>query len=81
MKNDFCDLTQAEIRALDVPDTVLGFLLSPFQFNKQNGYVVVPEESFKEMIDLITEHAKNLHAQKQTLNAEKALSHDQAVAP
>lgn len=70
MKNDFCDLPQRDIAALDVPDAVKGFLLSPFQFNRQNGYVLVPEDSFKEMIDIITEHAQALHVQAQKSNAE-----------
>lgn len=63
MKNDFCDLPQGEINALQIPDTVKGFLLSPFQFSQQNGFVYVPAESFKEMIDLITAHAQALDAQ------------------
>lgn len=63
MKNDFCDLSQGEIHALQIPDEVKGFLLSPFQFSQQNGFVYVPIESFKEMIDLIAAHAKALDAQ------------------
>lgn len=62
MKNDFCELSQSEIHALQIPDEVKGFLLSPFQFSQQNGFVYVPIESFKEMIDLITAHAKALDA-------------------
>ncbi|HBP1342002.1 TPA: hypothetical protein L5T32_004346 [Pseudomonas aeruginosa] len=62
MKNDFCDLPQGEIHALQIPDTVKGFLLSPFQFSQQNGFVYVPTEAFKEMIDLITAHAKVMDA-------------------
>lgn len=56
MKNDFCDLSQDEIHNL--PDRFKGFLLSPFQFNKSNGFVMVPEDSFKEMIDIIGECAQ-----------------------
>lgn len=37
MKNDFCDLPQQVIQALKVSDTVKGLLLSPFQWNEQNG--------------------------------------------
>lgn len=57
MKNDFCDLPQAEIFALKIPIDMKGFLLSPFQFNQQNGCVLVPSEAFKQLIDFITEYA------------------------
>lgn len=55
MKNDYCDLPHRQIRAL--PARFQGLLLSPFQFNLRNGMVAVPEDTFKEMIDLITEYA------------------------
>jgi hypothetical protein len=56
MKNDFCSLTQEEIRKL--PERFQGFLLSPFQCNQtDSGYVFVPGATFKEMIDIITEYA------------------------
>lgn len=57
MKNDFCDLPQAEIYALNIPIEMKGFLLSPFHLNQQNGYVLVPTDAFKELIGLITEYA------------------------
>jgi hypothetical protein len=57
MKNDFCELSHQEIRVLKVTDNVSGFLLSPFQFNEQNGYILVPKEAFKEAIDIITAYA------------------------
>lgn len=56
MKNDYCKLSQDEIRAL--PKRFLGFLLSPFQFNLRGGMVAVPEDTFKEMIDIIAEYAQ-----------------------
>ena len=56
MKNDYCDLPRKDIANL--PERFQGFLLSPFQFTLRNGYVAVPETSFKEMIDLITEFAQ-----------------------
>jgi hypothetical protein len=55
MKNDYCELTYEQIAAL--PERFKGFLFSPFQFNLSNGYVGVPEDTFKEMIDIITEYA------------------------
>jgi hypothetical protein len=55
MKNDYCDLTHKQIRAL--PERFQGFLLSPFQWNLRNGMVAVPEDTFKEMIDIIAEYA------------------------
>ena len=55
MKNDYCELSQDQIHAL--PDRFKGFLLSPFQFNLRNGMVAVPEDTFKEMIDIIAECA------------------------
>jgi len=55
MKNDYCALTMEQIKS--VPERFKGFLLSPFQFNLRNGYVLVPEDSFKEMIDIIAEYA------------------------
>ena len=57
MKNNYCDLEQEEIHKL--PEKYQGFLLSPFQFNVQNGMVAVPEDTFKKMIDVITEKAKD----------------------
>lgn len=63
MKNNFCDLPQSEIYALQISDDMKGFLLSPFHFCKQDGYVSVPEDSFKEMIDFITELALLKHAE------------------
>ncbi|MDU8350930.1 hypothetical protein RYA05_03360 [Pseudomonas syringae pv. actinidiae] len=67
MKNDFCDLPQAEIFALDVPIDLKGLLLSPFQFNQQHGSVIVPTETFKEMIDVITEYSLIKHKEAQAL--------------
>lgn len=61
--NEFCDLSHKEIRALQIPDTVAGFLLSPFHLNERDGYILVPTEAFKEMIDLITAHAQVIHAE------------------
>lgn len=55
MKNDYCSLTQEEIALL--PDRFKGFLLSPFQHNLKGGYVLVPEDSFKDMIAVIAEYA------------------------
>lgn len=62
MKNDFCDLPQQAIQALKVPDTVKGLLLSPFQWNEQNGYIMVPTDAFKDMTDAVTAHALELDA-------------------
>ncbi len=56
MKNDYCDLSYKEIEAL--PERFRGFLFSPFQHNLRNGFILVPEDAFKEMIDIIVECAK-----------------------
>jgi hypothetical protein len=56
MKNDFCDLPQEAIHEL--PERFKGFLLSPFQHNVKNGFVLVPADAFKEMIDIIAEYAQ-----------------------
>jgi hypothetical protein len=61
MKNDYCDLSQQQIRAL--PERFQGFLLSPFQFNLRDGVVAVPEDTFKEMIDIIAEYAAHPNTQ------------------
>jgi len=61
--NDYCKLSNAEIRAL--PERFLGFLLSPFQFNLRNGMVAVPEDTFSEMIDIIAEYAALVAANTQ----------------
>ena len=55
MKNDYCHLNEEEIHAL--PKRVRGFLLSPFQHNREAGYVMVPEDTFQEMINIIVEFA------------------------
>lgn len=55
MKNDYCNLAQEDIGRL--PERFKGFLLSPFQHNLKDGYVLVPEDSFKEMIAVIAEYA------------------------
>lgn len=70
MKNEFCELSRREIDALLVPISVQGFLLSPFQFNVRDGFVLVPTEAFKDMIGLITEHAKRLHSDTVRSNGE-----------
>jgi len=58
MKNDFCNLSNEEIHALKVTSYVSGLLLSPFQFNEQRGYILVPKEVFKEITDIITAYAQ-----------------------
>lgn len=55
MKNTYCRLSNADIRKL--PERFHGFFMSPFQFNLRNGYILVPEDSFQEMIDLLTQAA------------------------
>lgn len=61
MKNFYCQLPEKEITKLKIPDSLRGLLLSPFQFNLQsNGYVMVPEEAFKEMVEAVTAYAKIL---------------------
>lgn len=62
MKNSYCALSNKEISAL--PKRFQGFLLSPFQFNLCDGMVAVPEDTFKEMIDIITEYAAQAVSQK-----------------
>lgn len=62
MKNSYCDLSHEQIRAL--PERFQGFLLSPFQFNVNFGMVAVPEDTFKEMIDIIAEFAVQSQLQK-----------------
>lgn len=69
MKNEFCDLPQGEIFALEVSEDLKGLLLSPFQFNQHNGSVIVPTETFKEMIDVITEYSLIKHREAQALKA------------
>ena len=49
MKNDFCDLPEQEIRNL--PEKYQGYLLS--YFARDEHFVSVPKETFKEMIDII----------------------------
>ncbi|HXU93212.1 MAG TPA: hypothetical protein VFP33_06095 [Gallionella sp.] len=56
MKNNYCKLSNEEIRKL--PERFLGFLLSPFQYNLRNEMVVIPEDTFQEMIDIIAEYAQ-----------------------
>lgn len=56
MKNDYCDLPREEIERL--PEQVRGILMSPFQFTVEGGYVRVPEDTFKHMVDLITNFSK-----------------------
>jgi len=55
MKNNYCRLSQEDIRKL--PERFHGFFLSPFQHNLRNGFIQVPEDSFQEMIDLLTQAA------------------------
>lgn len=56
MKNDYCELSLEEITAL--PERFHGFLMSPFQYNLKDGFILVPEDAFKEMIDIIVECAR-----------------------
>ncbi|WP_449124747.1 hypothetical protein [Pseudomonas viridiflava] len=81
-KNDFCDMPHKDIRALKIPDTVMGFLLSPFHLNERDGYILVPKEAFKEMISLITAHAQAIHDQAldQTSNVNMTKSFEKTRA-
>jgi hypothetical protein len=56
MKNDYCKLPEKQIHAL--PERFKGFLLSGFQHNLRNGFVMVPEDTFQEMIEIIAEYAE-----------------------
>jgi len=67
MKNDYCDLSESEIHSLPAPDAVKGILLSPFQHNRFGGFVHVPEETFKEMVDLITKQSSARAMQAKTV--------------
>jgi hypothetical protein len=61
MKNDFCDMTQDEIQGLNVPNRMKGLLLSGFQHNRDGrGYVMVPEDTFKEFTDCTAGYLKML---------------------
>lgn len=71
MKNDFCELSRKEIDALHIPINVQGFLLSPFQFNVRDGFVLVPTEAFEDLISLITQHAIRLHSDMVGINGDK----------
>jgi hypothetical protein len=55
MKNDFCSLDEDVIYRL--PRRYIGFLASPFQFNVRDGFVMVPADTFKELIGIIVETA------------------------
>ena len=55
MKNNFCRLPQEQIQKLNVP--YVGLLLSPFHLNVRGGFVLVPEDAFQEMTDVITNAA------------------------
>lgn len=54
MKNIYCELQEKDIRKL--PERFQGFLLSPFY--SDNKLVYVPENTFKDMVKLITEYAQ-----------------------
>jgi hypothetical protein len=56
VKNNYCDLPEAEIRQL--PERYRGFMLSPLHLNLRDGYVWVPEDTFKDMVDIVVEAAK-----------------------
>lgn len=68
MKNDFCSLTESEIKQL--PERYHSFFFSPFQHNRGIGnlhqdMIAVPIDTFKEMIGILVEKAieerKNKH--------------------
>ena len=65
MKNEFCKLTESEIRSLSVPDEMRGLLLSPFQHNDNGVFVLVPRETFQRLIDLVAEYAVKISGEKQ----------------
>jgi enamine deaminase RidA (YjgF/YER057c/UK114 family) len=54
VKNDFCKLPEETIQQL--PDRYRGLLLS--RFVQQHGFVLVPADTFGEMVDIITESAQ-----------------------
>lgn len=57
IKNSFCDLPGEQLLAMNLPDDLMGILLSPFQYSQMNGYIHVPTETFKEMTDYISQYA------------------------
>ncbi len=66
MKNPYCDINEGEIKKL--PERFQPYLFSKFWADR--GCVQVPEETFKEMVDLIIEYAhqdKALEDAKATL--------------
>jgi len=55
VKNNFCRLSEHEIKTL--PEKYQGLLFSPFQHNVKDGFVLVPTDSFAEMVEFITDLA------------------------
>ena len=58
MKNNYCPLPQDDINNLNVPSDLKGLLLSPFQHNLRDGFVIVPEDSFRDFVICTTEYLK-----------------------
>jgi len=69
MKNDYCKLPQEEINQLKIPDKIMGLLRSPFQFNaKIGGYIMIPEDTFQDFVDVTTEYAKIISKNNENQN-------------
>lgn len=56
VRNSFSKLSDEQIRAIDLPDHLMGLLLSAFQYSELNGFIYVPTETFQEITDYISEY-------------------------
>ena len=61
MKNNYCPLSQQEIKELNIPPSLRGLLLSPFHMNDTGtGYIKVPLDSFKDFTEATTLYAQSI---------------------
>lgn len=70
MKNPYCRLTQEQILRLDAPADHKGLLLSFFD-TAENGYVQVPPDTFRELIEIVVERAELAAWKESALSLER----------
>lgn len=54
MKNAYCELDESQLRELEIPPLAEGLLTSPFQYNCRDGWIRLPEDTFKKFVDVVT---------------------------
>lgn len=59
MKNNYCNLSEEELRKMEIPPLAVGLLTSPFQHCIQaGGMVAIPLDTFQQFTDCVTDYVR-----------------------